>query len=175
MIVPRHYENLRVLHENTMPLRSYYIPASRRMDGLVHDRAQSDRIRFLNDRWKFRYFESIYDLNECFFAQDYDASSFDTLSVPSVWQMHGYDNNQYTNIKYPFPFDPPFVPHKNPCGAYVYDFEYHFDEAAPMVYKVIAVCIEVISIVDIQILCSSVLQNKFYRNTATAVDLTFHF
>ena len=59
MIVPRHYENLRVLHENTMPLRSYYIPASCRMDTLVHDRKQSDRIRFLNGDWKFRYFNSI--------------------------------------------------------------------------------------------------------------------
>ena len=134
MIVPRHYENLRVLHENTMPLRSYYIPASCRMDTLVHDRKQSDRIRFLNGDWKFRYFNSIYDLKDCFFAADYDASGFDTLPVPSVWQMHGYDNNQYTNIKYPFPFDPPYVPHQNPCGAYVHDFEYHFDETTPMVY-----------------------------------------
>ena len=134
MIIPKHYENLRVLHENTMPLRSYYIPASRRMDGLVHDRALSDRIRFLNGDWKFRYFDSIYDLQECFFAPDHDCSGFDTLPVPSVWQMHGYDNNQYTNIKYPFPFDPPYVPHENPCGAYVCEFEYSFDEAAPMVY-----------------------------------------
>ena len=35
MIVPRHYENLKILHENTMPDRSYYIPAGRRMDHLV--------------------------------------------------------------------------------------------------------------------------------------------
>ena len=134
MIVPRHYENMRVLHENTMPLRSYYIPASARMDDLVHHRENSDRIRFLNDEWKFRYFESIYDLTDRFFTADYDASGFDNISVPSVWQLKGYDNNQYTNIKYPFPFDPPYVPHNNPCGAYVYDFEYHFDESAPMVY-----------------------------------------
>ena len=36
MIVPRYYENLSVLHENTMPARAYYIPASRRMDNLVN-------------------------------------------------------------------------------------------------------------------------------------------
>ena len=134
MIVPKHYENMRVLHENTMPSRSYYIPASCRMDNLVHDRVQSDRIRFLNGDWKFRYFDSIYDLKDCFFALDYDTSGFDVLPVPSVWQMHGYDNHQYTNIRYPFPFDPPYVPHQNPCGAYVYDFDYHFDEKTPMVY-----------------------------------------
>ncbi len=134
MLVPKHYENMRVLHENTMPSRSYYIPASRRMDNLVHNRAQSDRIRFLNGDWKFRYFDSIYDLKDCFFAADYDATGFDTLPVPSVWQLHGYDNNQYTNIKYPFPFDPPYVPHQNPCGAYIRDFEYSVDEEAPMAY-----------------------------------------
>ena len=35
MIVPRYYEDLSVLHENTMPARAYFIPASKRMDNLV--------------------------------------------------------------------------------------------------------------------------------------------
>ena len=47
MIVPRYYENLSVLHENTMPARAYYIPASRRMDNLVEHREESDRMRNL--------------------------------------------------------------------------------------------------------------------------------
>lgn len=38
MIVPNYYENLQVLHENTMPYRAYYIPASKPMGTLVHDR-----------------------------------------------------------------------------------------------------------------------------------------
>ena len=48
MIIPKHYENLNMLHENTMPYRSYYVPASARMGALVHDREKSDRIEFLN-------------------------------------------------------------------------------------------------------------------------------
>ena len=44
MIVPRYYENLNVLHENTMPARAYYIPASKRMDNLVEHREESDRM-----------------------------------------------------------------------------------------------------------------------------------
>ena len=48
MIVPRHYENLHVLHENTMPNRAYYIPASERMDNLVTERTKSDRMHLLN-------------------------------------------------------------------------------------------------------------------------------
>lgn len=62
MIVPRHYENLEVLHEHTLPNRSYYIPASENMDSLVHRRENSDRFQLLNDKWKFRYYSSIYDL-----------------------------------------------------------------------------------------------------------------
>ena len=43
MIVPRYYEDLSVLHENTMPARAYFIPASKRMDNLVEHREESDR------------------------------------------------------------------------------------------------------------------------------------
>ena len=53
MIVPRYYENLSVLHENTMPARAYYIPASKRMDNLVEHREESDRMQLLNGTWKF--------------------------------------------------------------------------------------------------------------------------
>lgn len=56
MIVPRHYENLHVLHENTMPNRAYYIPASERMDNLVTERTKSDRMHLLNGNWTFRYY-----------------------------------------------------------------------------------------------------------------------
>ena len=59
MIVPRYYENLSVLHENTMPARAYYIPASKRMDNLVEHREESDRVQLLNGTWKFQYFNSI--------------------------------------------------------------------------------------------------------------------
>ena len=130
MIVPRYYEDLNILHENTMPARAYYIPASKRMDDLVENRKGSDRIQFLNGIWKFKYFESIYDVEEEFFKQGFDVSEYVDMEVPGVWQNEGYDNHQYTNIKYPFPFDPPYVPQDIPCGAYVYNFEYKEDEKA---------------------------------------------
>lgn len=131
MIVPRYYENLSVLHENTMPARAYYIPASRRMDNLVEHREESDRMQLLNGTWKFQYFNSIYDIQDSFFEKNYDTENFDEIQVPSVWQIAGYDTHQYTNIRYPFPFDPPYVPQDIPCGAYVHTFEYSRDEKAP--------------------------------------------
>ena len=130
MIVPRYYENLSVLHENTMPARAYYVPASKRMDNLVEHREESDRMQLLNGAWKFQYFNSIYDIQDSFFEKDYDTEHFDVIQVPSVWQMAGYDVHQYTNIRYPFPFDPPYVPQDIPCGAYVHTFVYSRDEKA---------------------------------------------
>ena len=134
MIVPRYYEDLSVLHENTMPARAYFIPASKRMDNLVEHREESDRMQLLNGTWKFQYFNSIYDVQEPFFEKDDDTENFDEIQVPSVWQMAGYDTHQYTNIRYPFPFDPPYVPQDIPCGTYAHTFVYHKDENAPKAF-----------------------------------------
>lgn len=134
MIVPRYYEDLSVLHENTMPARAYFIPASKRMDNLVEHREESDRMQLLNGTWKFQYFNSIYDVQEPFFEKDYDTENFDEIQVPSVWQMAGYDTHQYTNTRYPFPFDPPYVPQDIPCGTYAHTFVYHKDENAPKAF-----------------------------------------
>ena len=130
MIVPRFYEDLNVMHDKTMPARAYYIPASVRMDDLVEHRESSDRFQMLSGEWKFQYYNSIYDVKESFYEKGYDVSEFDHVTVPGVWQMDGYDTHQYTNIRYPFPFDPPYVPQDIPCAAYVHNFEYNREKNA---------------------------------------------
>lgn len=134
MIILRHYENLHILHENTMPDRNYYIPAEKAYSTSLDARDHSDRVQFLNGTWKFRYYDSIYKLQDEFYSEGYDVSGFDDIPVPSVWQMHGYDYHQYTNVRYPFAFDPPYVPKDNPCGAYVTDFIYDQNEDAPLAH-----------------------------------------
>ena len=134
MIVPRHYEDLKIMHENTMPSRAYYMPASHDMGPLVEDRFSSDRVICLNGTWEFQYFTSIYDLQEKFYEQGYDCSRFTQVEVPGVWQNYGYDSHQYTNVRYPIPLDPPYVPQENPCGAYVRKFYYEIPEEAPRAY-----------------------------------------
>ena len=62
MLVPRFYEDLNVMHDKTMPARTYYIPASVRMNDLVEHRERSDRFQLLNGEWKFQYYNSIYDV-----------------------------------------------------------------------------------------------------------------
>ena len=134
MIITRHYENLHILHENTMSERNYYIPAEKAYSSPLDARDLSDRIQFLNGTWKFRYYDSIYKLQDEFYSEGYDVSSFDDIPVPSAWQMHGYDYHQYTNVRYPFAFDPPYVPKDNPCGAYVTDFDYDQNSDAPLAH-----------------------------------------
>ncbi len=122
------------MHENTMPSRAYYMPASHDMGPLVEDRFSSDRVICLNGTWEFQYFNSIYDLQEKFYEQGYGCSRFTQVEVPGVWQNYGYDSHQYTNVRYPIPLDPPYVPQENPCGAYVRKFYYEIPEEAPRAY-----------------------------------------
>ncbi|WJZ02221.1 glycoside hydrolase family 2 TIM barrel-domain containing protein [Corynebacterium freiburgense] len=129
MFVPRHYENLSVLHENTLPPRAYYIPSSGHAFDPM-DREGSDRFQSLNGTWSFRYYSSVYDVPP--FWDWEGVSEFGQIEVPGTWQFQGYDAHQYTNVRYPIPLDPPYVPHDNPAGAYVTEFEYETDSNAPV-------------------------------------------
>lgn len=134
MIVPNYFEDLQTCRLGTTPNRSYFIPASTRMDDLVEHREHSDRFQLLNGDWKFKYCQSVREFEEHFYKESFDANHWGTIPVPSVWQNHGYDHHQYTNIRYPFPADPPYVPYENPCGAYIHTFDYIPNNDAPMAY-----------------------------------------
>ena len=60
MIVPKYYENLDVLHKNTMPNRAYYIPASFADTNLLENRELSDRFQLLSGQWQFRYYPALH-------------------------------------------------------------------------------------------------------------------
>lgn len=120
MKLPAYHEDLHTLHVNTLPNRAYYIPYSHSDDARRDVRAESDRFTSLNGEWRFRYFDSLLDLPEDFLSDD---QPMDAIPVPSVWQTHGYNRHQYTNIRYPIPFDPPRVPVMNPCGLYMRSFD----------------------------------------------------
>ncbi len=114
MLLPNYYEDPNSLHIGTEPPRCYYIPL--REDGTLSGKLLSG-----ND-WNFCYYPNLAAVEE-FMKEDFPKiESFDTISVPSCWQMIGYDQKQYTNVRYPFPFDPPYVPAQNPCGAYRKEF-----------------------------------------------------
>ena len=114
MSLPRYFEDPQTLHVNTTPHHAYFIPFSSTESAVKKTREFSSYFTLLNGEWDFAYFESYTHL-----PQDFLHFLFtDKIPVPSNWQNHGYDNHQYTNVNYPFPFDPPYVPIENPCGLY---------------------------------------------------------
>ncbi|WP_022906098.1 glycoside hydrolase family 2 TIM barrel-domain containing protein [Curtobacterium sp. B18] len=56
-------------------------------------------------------------------ADAHAASDWTDLPVPSHWALHGHGSPWYTNIRYPFPVDPPHVPDANPTGDHLRTFE----------------------------------------------------
>ncbi len=120
MIIERYFEDLSTLHVGTCDNRSFYVPSS--IDDNATSVENSDRVTFLSsDDWLFKYYNNPYEVQP-FFEKNFDTNLFTSIEVPSCWQMLGFDAHQYTNVKYPFPFDPPYVPTENPCGAYVKTF-----------------------------------------------------
>ena len=110
------------LHVGCEKPRAYYIPHSSPEGALEGIPSCSDRFLLLNGEWDFRYYPSFTKYRE----EDLPNSR---ISVPMSWQMltdRGYDIHQYTNLDYPFPFDPPNVPAQNPCGVYSRSFYLSF-------------------------------------------------
>lgn len=114
-----YHENPNELHINTLDKHAYFIPFGRKQDPFVC-REESEYFELLNGEWGFRYFESVIDLEDDFT----EIIPQNTISVPSNWQLHGYDKPQYTNIAYPITFDPPYVPDETPVGIYNREYEY---------------------------------------------------
>ena len=117
MKLPGYHENPEQLHWNCEEPRAYYIPFDSGVSAL-RGNVVSPACISLNGKWRFRYEKAPLLLSEQDIAPQTDISAWDELVVPSCWQMHGYDQHQYTNVRYPFPYIPPYVPSENPCGIY---------------------------------------------------------
>lgn len=97
--------------------RTTLIPYKNEKQSEKMQRALSPFYTSLNGSWDFFYAEDGV-CPEDFFALDFDVSDWDALDVPGNWQMSGYGIPQYTNVNYPIPLDPPYVPDENPVGLY---------------------------------------------------------
>ena len=99
----------------TMPHRSYYIPFAEddavKTKHSIIDRTSSSR---------FTTFDGVWQIKQLDHVEDFDVNDMlgDSIPVPACVQMHGYDNIQYLNIRYPFPVMLPHLPYDNPCWHY---------------------------------------------------------
>lgn len=117
-----YHEDPQQLHINTLSKHCYFIPFGINQNPF-EDREKSCRFELLNGDWDFRYYDSIIDMDDDFINMPYDKK----IPVPSNWQLHGYDKPQYTNVCYPIPYDPPYVPDDIPVGVYSRSYNYTAD------------------------------------------------
>jgi beta-galactosidase len=90
----------------------------------------------LDGAWRFRLALTVDAVTAGFEHPDFDDAQWDLLPVPAHWQLHGYGAPAYTNVRYPFPIDPPYVPDENPTGEYRRTFELPVDwPAGPAVVR----------------------------------------
>lgn len=120
MKTPAYHKSLETLHVNCLEPRAYFIPFADEKTAASRERSESDYFVPLCGEWDFRFFKSFEDvLRE---PPEYvGESGFDKISVPRSWQTYtdrGYDVPLYSNLEYPFPTDPPFVPDENPVTGH---------------------------------------------------------
>ncbi len=114
----RDWENPRLLGRNVEPPRATLVPYQDKDSAIRGERGASEYFRLLNGEWEFLYLPNPEAMPEDFAGESFDTEFWDTIPVPSNWQMHGWGKPNYTNVNYPYPCDPPFVPNDNPVGLY---------------------------------------------------------
>lgn len=119
----KNWEDPSILHVNCEEPRAYFIPFAIEDRKNNYSREDSGFFNCLNGSWRFKYFDSIHQVCDGFYRSEENIDLYDQIPVPSNWQMYGYDIPNYSNEKYPFPCDPPFIPVDNPAGIYLRDFE----------------------------------------------------
>ena len=112
------WQNSLVIHRGRENARTSFFPYQSLKAAELNQRGRSDYYRPLNGNWQFELAPSPQDVTESFTEADFIDDDWDQIQVPSNWEMLGYDRPNYTNVNYPFPYDPPFVPDDNPVGCY---------------------------------------------------------
>ena len=114
------FQDLNCTGLNRLPARATLIPYPDAAAARLGERALSPWYLGLNGQWEFCYYSSWRQVEELSGAAGEGLRG--KIAVPGVWQLQGYGAPQYTNVRYPIPFDPPYVPDDTPVGVYDRDF-----------------------------------------------------
>lgn len=125
---PEWNNNPEIIQINRMEPHATAIPFNTLEEAIIGDRTSSQWCKYLNGQWKFNFAENPEKRIKDFYKVDYDCNKWPEITVPSHWQLQGYDYPQYTNKFYPWfgkeDIKPPFAPTKyNPVGSYVTSFK----------------------------------------------------
>ena len=118
------WEDPSVISINKGSARAHFLDFESKKLALIRNIEESKYYKSLNGKWKFHYSLSPEDRPKDFMKNDYDVSSWDDIDVPGNWEMQGWSVPVYVNVQYPFPANPPFVPHEyNRVGSYRNSFD----------------------------------------------------
>ena len=113
------WENPAVVGRNKEPAHCTYIPYANVQTALKNKRARSPYYKSLNGFWKFNWVRKPADRPVEFYRDEYDVSQWEEIKVPGNWELQGYGIPIYTDEEYPFPANPPHIPHDyNPVGSF---------------------------------------------------------
>lgn len=117
------WENEQVFARNKMPAHATAFAYESRKLALANQPQQSNRFLSLNGLWRFKWSKRPADRPKDFYKTTYDVSQWARLKVPANWELNGYGVPHYLDVSYPFPANPPYIPHQyNPVGAYKRSF-----------------------------------------------------
>lgn|GEM_PF-21804 len=118
------WEQPGVVAINREPMKATFFNFESRELALAGDMAASQYYRSLDGSWSFAYTQGVDQRPADFFKPGFDVSGWKTIQVPGMMQAQGFGKPIFTNIKYPFPANQPFIPHDlNEVGSYRRDFD----------------------------------------------------
>ncbi len=110
------FQDLNCVHLHRLPMRTTLVPYPCEEMARRGDRALSPYFYLLNGTWDFTFYRSWREVEEL--SGEKGNGQQGKITVPGVWQLQGWDIPQYTNVRYPIPYDPPFVPDETCVGVY---------------------------------------------------------
>lgn len=117
-----YWENPEMFAENKLPARATLMPYPSAEEAFA--RGESSLVMDISGEWRFHWSATPAEAPEGFWSVDYDDDAWGTMPVPGNWELNGYGYPIYTNIVYPFPKNPPYIPHDdNPTGCYRQEFD----------------------------------------------------
>lgn len=121
-----YWENPEIFSLGQIKPHANFISYSNVIDFFVtsnYHKFTSDWVKPLNGKWKFHWTKKPADRPKNFFKNSFDVSNWDEIDVPANWELQGYGTPIYVNDRYPFPKNPPYIPHEyNPVGSYKKSF-----------------------------------------------------
>ncbi|RYE59481.1 MAG: DUF4981 domain-containing protein [Sphingobacteriales bacterium] len=115
------WENPAVFKVNTEPYHSTLLPYQDIASAKIFNKSKSSFYKSLNGTWKFKWVKTPVLVPSDFHYPNYNTGDWDNISVPGNWQLQGnYDRPIFTNIKHPFPANPPFVPKEDTNATALY-------------------------------------------------------